>query len=95
MHMAKFSYSMAYKTKMAKTENINQKNKIGCTAVGDSFKDILRILFEPPHEKTNKMLRRKQSTVQPHYNAPHYSAVFNITRPCHGSQINYFVIYLL
>ena len=34
-------------------------------------------------------------TVQPHYNAPHYSAVFNITRPCHGSQINYFVIYLL
>ena len=34
-------------------------------------------------------------TVQPHYNAPHYSAVFNITRPCHGSQINYFAICLL
>ena len=34
-------------------------------------------------------------TVQPHYNTPHYSAVFNITRPCHGSQINYFVICLL
>ena len=34
-------------------------------------------------------------TVQPHYNAPHYSAVFNITRPCHGSQNDYFVICLL
>ena len=34
-------------------------------------------------------------TVQPHYNAPHYSAVFNITRPWHGSQINYFAICLL
>ena len=34
-------------------------------------------------------------TVQPHYNAPHYSAVFNMTRPCHGSQIKYFAICLL
>ena len=34
-------------------------------------------------------------TVQPHYNAPHYSAVFNITLSCHGSRIDYFVIYLL
>ena len=34
-------------------------------------------------------------TVQPHYNASHYSAVFNITQSCHGSQINYFAICLL
>ena len=34
-------------------------------------------------------------TVQPHYNTPHYSAVFNITRPCHGSEIDYFAICLL
>ena len=25
------------------------------------------------------------STVQPHHNAPHYDAVFNITRPCHNT----------
>ena len=35
------------------------------------------------------------STGQPHYNASHYSAVFNITQSCHGSQINYFAICLL
>ena len=33
-------------------------------------------------------------TLQPHYNAPHYNAVFNITRPCHGSQVDYFAICL-
>ena len=42
-----------------------------------------------------KMAAMAINTVQPHYNAPHYSAVFNITQPCHGSQINYCVIYLL
>ena len=35
------------------------------------------------------------STVQLHYNTPHYNAVFNITRPCHGSQNDYFAICLL
>ena len=34
------------------------------------------------------------STLQPHYNPPHYNAVFNITRPCHGSQVDYFAICL-
>ena len=34
-------------------------------------------------------------TVQPRYNAPLYSAVFNITRPCHGSQNDYFAVCLL
>ena len=33
-------------------------------------------------------------TLRPHYNAPHYNAVFNITRPCHGSQVEYFAICL-
>ena len=28
-----------------------------------------------------------------HDNAPPYNAVFNITTPCHGSQIDYFAIY--
>ena len=27
------------------------------------------------------------SSLQAHYNTPHYNEVFNITRPCHGSQI--------
>ena len=31
-------------------------------------------------------------TVQPHYNVPHYNAVFSITQPCHGSQSNYFAM---
>ena len=35
-----------------------------------------------------------KNTLQPRYNAPHYNAVFNITRPCHGSQIDYFTISL-
>ena len=35
------------------------------------------------------------STVQPRYNAPHYSEVFSITRSCHGSQNDYFAICLL
>ena len=34
-------------------------------------------------------------TVQPHYNMPHYSAVFNITHACHGSQNVYLTICLL
>ena len=34
-------------------------------------------------------------TVRPHNNTPHYKAVFNITRPCHGSQNDYFAICLL
>ena len=34
------------------------------------------------------------ATLHPHYNAPHYDAVFNITRPCHGSQVDYFAICL-
>ena len=34
------------------------------------------------------------STVQPHYNAPHYSVVFNITQPCSGSQKDYIAIFL-
>ena len=34
------------------------------------------------------------NTLQPHYNAPTYNVVFNITRPCHGSQIDYFDIML-
>ena len=34
-------------------------------------------------------------TVQPRYNAPHYSAVFSITQSCHGSQNDYFAICLL
>ena len=33
-------------------------------------------------------------TLQPHYNAPHYNAVFIITQPCHGSQVDYFAICL-
>ena len=33
-------------------------------------------------------------TLQPHYNTPHYNAVFTITRPCYGSQINYLTICL-
>ena len=33
-------------------------------------------------------------TLQPHYNIPHYNAIFNIIRPCHGSQIDYFTICL-
>ena len=32
------------------------------------------------------LLQCDYSTVQPCYNVPHYSAVFNITWPCHGSQ---------
>ena len=35
------------------------------------------------------------NTVQPRYNAPHYSAVFSITRSCHGSQNDYFALCLL
>ena len=34
------------------------------------------------------------NTLQPHYSMPHYKAVFNITRPCHGSQMDYFAICL-
>ena len=34
------------------------------------------------------------NTLQPHYNTPHYNAVFIITRPCHGSEIDYFTICL-
>ena len=36
-------------------------------------------------------------TLKPHYNAPHYNAVFNITlyEPYHGSQNDYFAICLL
>ena len=37
---------------------------------------------------------KNRCTLQPHYNAPHYNAVFNITRPCHGSQVDYFAICL-
>ena len=33
----------------------------------------------------------QNGTVQPHYNVPHYSAVFNITRSCHGSRNDCFV----
>ena len=36
---------------------------------------------------------RRKNTVQPHYNAHHY-AVFIITRPCRGSQIDYFAMCL-
>ena len=32
------------------------------------------------------------STFQPCNNVPHYKAVFNITLPCHGSQIDYFAL---
>ena len=35
------------------------------------------------------------STVQPHYNMPHYMAVFDIKQSCHGSQNDYFAISLL
>ena len=31
-------------------------------------------------------------TVQPRYKAPHYSVVFIVTRPHHGSQNDYFPI---
>ena len=34
------------------------------------------------------------NTLQPHYNAHHYNAVFNITQPFHGSQIDYFTVCL-
>ena len=30
---------------------------------------------------------KNSCTVQPHYITPFYNTVFNITRPCHGSQI--------
>ena len=57
--------------------------------VADQF--ILRIIL------TSFLLYRHQyitCTLQPHYNAPHYNAVFNITRPFHGSQIDNFTISL-
>ena len=33
-------------------------------------------------------------THQPHYNTPQYNAVFNISLPCHGSQIDNFAVCL-
>ena len=38
--------------------------------------------------------KKNRYTLQLQYNAPHYNAVFNITRPCYGSQIYYFAIYI-
>ena len=35
---------------------------------------------------------RSTCTVKPHYNTPHYKAVFNTTRPCHGSKNDYVAI---
>ena len=35
------------------------------------------------------------STVELHYNVSHYSVVFYITRPCHGSKIDYSAVCLL
>ena len=37
------------------------------------------------YESTFGSILAKENTVQPHYNAPHYSAVFIITRPFHDS----------
>ena len=37
---------------------------------------------------------RNTTTLQPHYNTPHYNAFFTITRPSHGSKTDYFIIYV-
>ena len=46
------------------------------------------------HPESMDMKFVKISTLQPHYNAPHYNTVFNIMWPYHGSQIDYFTICL-
>ena len=66
------------------------------------FKEMQFVAFFIFHmEKTRMQVKNDlrclrqimyQCTAQPHYNAPHYSAVFNTTRPGHGSQIDYFAI---
>ena len=40
------------------------------------------------------MLSNFTKTVQPHYNMPRYSTVFNITQQCHGSQDDSFAVSL-
>ena len=38
------------------------------------------------------LVEKNTYIVRPHYNAPHYNAVFIITRPCYGSQYDCFTI---
>ena len=38
------------------------------------------------------VLYRVLSTGLPHYNSPHYNTVFDITRPCLGSQMFIFLL---
>ena len=55
----------------------------------------LSIFFIPETSINEKCNKKITHTVQPHYNVAHYSAVFNITRPCHGSRNDYFAICVL
>ena len=47
------------------------------------------------YESTFGSILAKENTIPPHYNAPQYSAVFILIRPCHGSQNDSFAICLL
>ena len=55
---------------------------------------ILKILKKENGPRASSAPALELNTLRPHYNAPHYNAVFNITRPCHGSQVEYFAICL-